>query len=71
MMSEFLTEQTRTGNRRYRVLNRLFREPVLVLQLEWRRKGKRFGSYSIRGIEFDVLVWYDATVEHLTECNKK
>ncbi|WNL50784.1 hypothetical protein RPALISO_197 [Ruegeria phage RpAliso] len=48
-----------TGRMRYRIQKRLFREPLLVLQFEWKT------MISI-GFDFEhALRWHDATFEDL------
>ena len=68
-MSNDIQSTMQTGRKRYRILNRMFRKSVLVLQLEWQVKGSQTNIYGDFGPMFDCLVWRDAAVEDLTELN--
>ena len=54
--------ETLTGNTRCRIQKRLFREPLLVLQVEVRREG--YDPDSCAGY-YDYTVWRDTKVEDL------
>ena len=56
--------ETFTGNTRCRIQKRLFREPLLVLQVEVRREGYDPDSDSCGGY-YDYTVWRDTKVEDL------
>ena len=58
--------ETLTGNTRCRIQKRLFREPLLVLQVEVRRKGcdPDSDSDSCAGY-YDYTDWRDIKVEDL------
>ena len=60
-----MTKTELTGKRRYRVETRLFREPLVVLQLEYRIHGYALEPYGLSG-DVDYTTWRDATVESLT-----
>lgn len=58
--------RTLTGNTRCRVVARLFRDPLLVLQVEVHRKGYEVcGPYGETTMDFDDYVWRDAKLEDL------
>ena len=46
-----------TGRKRYRVLKRLFKEPLMILQLEVEGWSSEYG---------DKTWWVDALPEHIT-----
>lgn len=54
--------ETLTGNTRCRIQKRLFREPLLVLQVEVRHKG-----YDVDRLEghYDYCTWRDAKATDL------
>ena len=54
--------ETLTGNTRCRIQKRLFREPLLVLQVEVQRKG--YDPDSCAGY-YSYTVWRDTKVEDL------
>ena len=54
--------ETLTGNTRCRIQKRLFREPLLVLQVEVRREGYDPDSCADY---YDYTVWRDTKVEDL------
>lgn len=57
---------TYTGNTRYRVEQRLFRKPLLVLQVEIRVKGESSVPTYRRGFkEINCTFWRDAQLEDL------
>ena len=58
---------SKTGKTRYRVQPRWFTQPVLVLQIEVRRKG--FEVVDSQGTTFhrDDCFWCDATVQDISE----
>ena len=56
--------ETFTGNTRCRIQKRLFREPLLVLQVEVRRKGYDPDLDSCAGY-YDYTDWRDTKVEDL------
>lgn len=68
-MSDTIRSATKTGRHRYRILTRLFRDPVLVLQVEWRTTGTHWDIYGNSGPDYQHLVWEDATIQDLTEVN--
>ena len=56
--------ETLTGNTRCRSQKRLFREPLLVLQVEVRREGYDSDPDGCAGY-YDYTAWRDARVEDL------
>lgn len=56
-----MTTETLTGQRRFRAEQRAFRSPLMVLQVQERRRGLIDDE-----IPFDELSWRDATVEDIT-----
>ena len=56
--------ETLTGNTRCRIQKRLFREPLLVLQVEVRREGYDPDPDSCGGY-YGYTVWRDTKVEDL------
>ena len=56
-----------TGNTRYRIQTRWFKEPLVVLQVEFHRKGYEtldaYGYYETRDV--DEYVWRDARLQDL------
>lgn len=56
--------ETLTGNTRCRIQKRLFREPLLVLQVEVRREGYDSDPDGCGGY-YDYTAWRDARVEDL------
>lgn len=54
-----------TGERRYRVQQRLFRQPIVVLQVQYRVEGYE-ADYNGRGSDVDYVDWRDAKVEDIT-----
>ena len=56
--------ETLTGNTRCRIQKRLFREPLLVLQVEVRREGRAPDPASWAGY-YGYTVWRDTKVEDL------
>ena len=64
--------ETLTGNIRCRIQKRLFREPLLVLQVEVRREGYDGGSLEDH---YDYCTWRDAkttdlSLKGLSDANK-
>lgn len=57
-------EITKTGKTRGRVLKRLFRKPVIILQVEERHIGTTL-DYSDTARTYDCYIWRDAKVEDL------
>lgn len=56
-----------TGNKRYRTLHRCFRKPLLILQVEERRRGTTEGDcYGRYGHDYYNIIWRDATPKDLT-----
>lgn len=60
---------TLTGRQRYRTSKRWLRTPLLVLQLEVSGIVPEFSGGTIETTE--QTWWIDATVQHLTEMEKK
>jgi len=60
---------TKTGAKRHRVETRWFRQPLVVLQIEWHAKGYSPGPYINTGHDVDYKYWRDAQVEDITEEN--
>lgn len=58
-----------TGRTRHRVLNRWFKEPVLVLQKEVKVRGVSYSSYpfDIHGDAYEYTEWRDVQPEELLE----
>ena len=56
---------TLTGNTRCRVQKRLFKKPLLVLQVEVRHQGYNYGDDSSQSGHYDYLGWRDACTEDL------
>lgn len=54
-----------TGRTRYRVQQRLFSKPLVVLQVEERHVGYVPDQYGI-GSDFDYCTWRDAEVGDVT-----
>jgi len=56
-----------TGKIRYRCKRRLFKEPLLVLQIEERHSGFLLDGYGC-GLEtdFDYVAWRDAKLEDIS-----
>ena len=56
-----------TGNTRYRIETRWFKEPLVVLQVEVHRKGYEtldaYGYYETRDV--DECIWRDARLQDL------
>lgn len=55
-----------TGNTRFRIHQRWFRKPVLVLEMEWEKTGEII-DHTINGwVKYiNECYWEDATVEDL------
>lgn len=60
-----MLKQELTGERRFRVETRLFRKPLLVLQVQRRVFGYQHDEYTM-GHDVDYVEWFDAGVEHIT-----
>jgi len=54
-----------TGKIRYRCKRRLFKEPLLVLQIEERHSGCLLDGYGW-GTDFDYVAWRDAKLEDIS-----
>ena len=55
-----------TGATRYRVQTRMFREPIIVLQVELHSEGYCFDESHDSGRDVDYLWWRDATLEDIS-----
>lgn len=60
-----------TGNTRYRVQPRLWKTPLLVLQVELNDSGYCVDDSYGSGRNIDYTYWVDASVEHLGVFNSK
>lgn len=58
-----------TGNTRYRVQQRLWGTPVLVLQVELREKGNIVDDSFGSSRNVDYTYWTDASIEHISVFN--
>jgi hypothetical protein len=56
-----------TGRTRFRAQRRLFRSPVLVLQVEWHEWGTHYSPDpgDIHGTDVNRVYWTDARVEDM------
>ena len=55
-----------TGETRYRVESRLFKDPLIVLQVQIHRKGfEVMDSYGGLSQDFDDYIWRDARLQDL------
>ncbi len=63
-----MTQLTYTGRRRYRLEDRVFRAPLLVLQVEIREQGYR-PCHTGYGDDIDRCFWRDATLEDISEAD--
>ena len=57
-----------TGKTRYRVQKRFLKPPLIVVQVEIRKRGTTYvlSGYSAYSKEIDYFLWKDATIEHLS-----
>jgi hypothetical protein len=55
-----------TGAIRYRAQSRLFRKPLLVMQVLWQYSGYD----PVAGAEVDFVLWKDACLEDLDEMRR-
>lgn len=60
-----------TGNTCYRVQTRMWKTPLLVLQVEVNDKGNVVDDSYGSGRDIDHTYWVDASVEHLSVFNRK
>lgn len=62
-MSVTCANYKQTGRSRHRVQQRLWRSPLLVLQLEWEYDSTEWSPYGDSGPTRQHTVWRDAAVE--------
>ena len=62
-----MVKRSMTGKFQFKTVTRLFKKPLLVLQVQCRDKGYYMdnGGGRVGGIDVDRLVWINATSEHL------
>jgi len=56
-----------TGKTSYRVQKRFLKPPLIIVQVEIRKRGTTFsGTWFTYPKEIDYFVWEDAKIEHLS-----